>query len=97
MENITQNIGEISPLLVGLSEEDIIRFCCKHNNNDWRKRSGYPLKRKGLSKRKKSNRKILMMDETYLLFDENSSSDFISSVKKRGRKYNIPGVGEGKL
>jgi len=86
MQIVKQSIGQIHPLLVGLNEDDIMKFLFNQNNNNWRKRNGYPMKRKGLSKRKKKIRNCFMVDESYLLFDENKN--FISSTLKRMRKFN---------
>lgn len=84
--NKTLDSGQVSPLLVGLSEVDIMKFLFKQNNNNWRKRNGYPMKRKGLDKRKKKTKKYFMIDESYLLYKENE--DFLSIAMKRIRKYN---------
>ncbi len=74
MPYVTQNIRQVSPLLVGRSEDDIMKFLLNQNNNNWRRRNGYPMKRKGLNKRKKGIKKYFMVDE--------------SSTMKRMRKLN---------
>jgi hypothetical protein len=86
METIAQNIGQLSLLLIGRSEEEIMKFLFNQNNNNWRRRNGYPMKRKGLNKRKKRKENFFMVDESYLLFDENK--EFIYSTLKRMRKLN---------
>ena len=52
MNTITQRLREISPLLTGRSQEDIMKFLFNQNDNNWRRRNGYPMKRKGLHKKK---------------------------------------------
>lgn len=66
MEILTQSIGDISPLLKGLSKEDVMKFLFHQNNNNWRKRNGYPMKRKGLNKRKKRKSYYFAVDESHL-------------------------------
>lgn len=84
MEVITQSIGQVSPLLIGRSKEDIIKFMYNNHNNNWRRRNGYPMKRKGLNKRKRKTSKCFYVDESYLFFDENNKLP--SSTLKRIRK-----------
>ena len=58
METITQRIDQIFPLLIGRSEEEIVKFLYNQNNNNWRRRNGYPMKRKALNKRKKKKKEL---------------------------------------
>lgn len=84
MNTITQKINQLSPLLIGRCQEDIMKFLLNQNSNNWRRRNGYPMKRKGWGKKRKRSFKCLMIDETYWLYKENK--DYLSTTMKRTRK-----------
>lgn len=82
MNTITQKIGELSPILTGRSQEDIMKFLFNQNNNNWRRKNRYAMKRKGLNKKRKRSFKYIMIDETYWLYKE-----LLTSSMKRMRKH----------